>query len=364
MDELDFTDDDSAQVDYSNYDYSAYGLQDLGGGLWYDANDGTVFDASTGEWTTGDNSNSAAADDGGSTPANDPNYDYSQQGYQDLGDGYWYDPSDGGVLDTSTGQWGYGWFGDETAPADTTGYTDNADGGYTDPFGNTFFADGSIQFPDGTKWDPTDGQYDFAGGGSLKENGDFVDQTGVTWENLAWAGAPNIWQNTQTGDTWNGTTGDVVESTNVNATWQDLSAKAPSYTTSKPGASSGGGGGPSAGGGTSGGGTAAKPLDLSDINKLLSTLAQAQTAYNTAKNGGTTNAAQLAALQRQATAAAQNLQAAKSGQASSSIFGNLFKDKTTILIAAGIGALFLVTAFSNRGPQYVMVPANNNVRPT
>ena len=347
MDEWDYYD-----VDYSEYDYSTYGYEDLGDGLWYDPSDDSVYDSSTGEWTWGDDDLGGYADEA--------DYgDLSDQGYQDLGDGFWYDPSDDTVFDTYSGEWmdSDAYYGTAGEGEDIgTVYVDNADGGFTDPFGNIFYEDGRVEFPDGTMWDPSTGNYTFEDGSQFLDDGNFIDESGVTWESMGWAGYDNLWQNSQTGDVWNSGTGAITESIVVPAQGGDPTAGATvkgqsTKPTSQPGAS-GGSSGPMAGGGI---GPKPKEMDLNSLTDLLKTLVQTKTAYDTAKAGGTTSAADLAALQRQLSAAAQNVQAAKNGE-STSIFGDLFKDPKTILIAAGIGALFLVTALSNRQPQYVMAP--------
>lgn len=311
--------------------------EDLGDGFWFDPESGGVFDDITGEWTFDDVAGYVGFDD----PAA---YDYSEIGLEDLGDGFWYDPESGAVYDVETQEWtqeGLGGDGSEE-------FTDNADGGFTDFAGNTFYADGSIEFPDGSRLDP-EGNFIFAdGSGVLQQDGDFVDSGGDTWERMDWAGAPNVWQNLRTGDVWNNLDGTIVES--VESGYADTAGTVVG-TSPKPTSNPGGGGG-SSGGGSGGGLSPSAPKSstpsLSDINNLLKTLVTAQQAYTVAKSGGA-SAAQLATLKQQAALAAQNVQQAQAG-------GSFGLPKEAIWIAGGVAALLLLTSLNRPAPVMIAAP--------
>lgn len=331
-------------------DYTDYGYQDNGDGTWYDPSDGSTYDESTGAWTYADQNPSAY-----DTPATDATPDYSAQGLEDIGDGLWYDPSDGSVYDPATDVWTPGW-----AEQDS----------FVDPLsGTTFYADGSFMLPDGTTV-TADGTYQFEDGTQFTSDGNYIDASGQTWESLAYADAPNVWQNTATGDTWNMQDGTYVPAQFVSAvnsgdtiTYDQFLAQQKTddpanyarltQPTSKPGGSSGGGGGISgggSGGGISGGGTptAPKGVTLDDLNKLLKTATVATQAVVAAKNSGA-SATQIAALQRTAQTAAQAAAAAKAagiatGNNASPISTFLKTNSTTLLIAgATVVALLLIT---------------------
>ena len=326
---------DPAPEDTFDYSYSGYGLEDLGDGFWYDPADGGVYDSQTDEWTYEEYPDAAAAED------------FTAMGYDDLGDGFWYDPADGSVYDSATGTWTYA---EEAAGT-----------GYTDPFGNTFYSDGSIEFPDGSVLDPS-GAFHVADGGTLSADGSsWTDESGNTWENMAWADAPSLWQNTTTGDVWNNDSGQITYAVEPDTVYTDPASlvRGPdgawysrdSFTqpTSRPASSSGG----SSGGGGGGAPTAAPAkvppgVTLNDINKLLQSVAQTKNAFTAAKQ----NVSRAQTPQQSAAAKAQLASAQAAYQqalaAKNSATGGIPKE--AIWIAAGLGAVLLLTTLTR--PQY------------
>lgn len=337
------------------------GYVDNGDGTWFDPTDGSTYDEATGQWSYP--ADSTAAD----TPASaDAPPDYSAQGLEDIGDGLWQDPTDGSVYDPATDTWTPGWANSDS---------------FVDPIsGTTFYNDGSFMLPDGTKV-TADGTYQFEDGTQLTSDGNYVDASGQTWESMAYAGAPNVWQNTTTGDTWNMQDGTYVPAQFVNAvnsgdtlTYDQFLAQQKTddpanyarltQPTNKPGGSSSGGSAGGSGGGLSGGApaAAAKGVTLDDLNKLLKTAATATQAVITAKAAGAP-ASQIATLQRQAATAAQAAAAAKAagiatGNTASPISAFLKTNSTTLVIAgAALVALLLISGRRNNPTPAVNVAA-------
>jgi len=311
-------DDSSQQQDTGSIDLPA-GISDNGDGTYIDDATGTVFDASGNILSTPGTADSQT----------DPT-----AGYQDLGNGNFYDPSDGSVYLADTGTWVY--------PDDGSDFTDPISG-------TTFGTDGSMTFADGSMV-TADGTWVFADGGVLQTDASgittYKDADGSVWENMDWAGAPNSWQNRDTGDVWNGADGTLVTATNVPVNYGTPStAKPPAI--SKIGGSSGGGGSGASVGGSKGGSSspaaASTGPSLADLQKILGTLVTAQQAVTTARSGGAT-IPQLGTLQSNLVKAAQQAAAAKTGTSLSS----LLSGNTGILIAAAaVGVLLL----SNRRSQ-------------
>ncbi len=335
--------------EYDQYGYDAYGGYDYAGadaGLYEDYT--PTPDYSTSDYTGGDpyagygSDMSGAGSMDGSVGVDD-NAAFASMGYEDLGGGQWFDASDGSTYDEATQSW-------SQPAADDTGET-----GYTDPYGNTFYADGTIAFPDGSTLDPSGDLHVADGAGVLGADGSWTDESGQAWENMAYAGAPALWQNTATGDVWDNNSGQVTYATvpPINPSLLEQGTDGRFYSkdtsptpTSKPSGGGSGGGSP-AGSGSSSSKPSSSPL--SDMTKILDELAKTKLALDAAKRGVTTaqTPAQLAAAKAQLAQSSLAYQQALADKSGASVGGI---PKYAVWIAAGAGALLLLTALMR--PRY------------
>lgn len=235
-------DDDYGYDDSDYYDDSSYyDDSDYGSG------EDTLAAVDVGDYSGDLNGyDSIGIDTGGNS------YDYgsAQDEATQLLDDWGYDYSPGVEDDYSSG--GYNVADDGEGDNDVI---------FTDPAGNSFYADGTIEFPDGTIYNP-DGSYELTDGSEIASNGDYTDVNGDTWENMGWAGSPNLYQDAA-GNVWNSTTGDVTQVQTVISDRGPLSSNqsAPAASTPKSGGAAGGS--PKSGGASPSSSSSSKPSSSS-----------------------------------------------------------------------------------------------------